>query len=190
MESGKGYHTVPIEDLDRAKESDSVWAEWNPLRDLLAGHDSGWRTRDVQIQCEQQPGMAVPPEVLRLAIRCARKFGGPVLDLCCGTGRFALPLAQAGYEVVGLDYNEDLVCFGYIRPAGTTDAPLTFYEAIRQMSWQEALLLLCITVLELAEVYHRFDGDHHRFDAWMVLLKGKCWRRPDEEARRGEKGVV
>jgi len=32
-----------------------------------------------------------------------KESGGPVLDLCCGTGRFALMLANQGYEVVGVD---------------------------------------------------------------------------------------
>ena len=33
----------------------------------------------------------------------ARKSGGPVLELGCGTGRVAIPVAQAGIEVVGVD---------------------------------------------------------------------------------------
>jgi SAM-dependent methyltransferase len=33
----------------------------------------------------------------------ARRFGGPVLDAMCGTGRLAIPLAQAGFETVGMD---------------------------------------------------------------------------------------
>src|SRR6185503_10941179 len=33
----------------------------------------------------------------------ARKMGGPVLDLACGTGRVAFPLAQAGFDVTGVD---------------------------------------------------------------------------------------
>ena len=33
----------------------------------------------------------------------ARKVGGPVLDLACGTGRVAFPLALAGFDVTGLD---------------------------------------------------------------------------------------
>jgi ubiquinone/menaquinone biosynthesis C-methylase UbiE len=33
----------------------------------------------------------------------AKKTGGPVLDVACGTGRVAFPLARAGVEVVGLD---------------------------------------------------------------------------------------
>ncbi len=33
----------------------------------------------------------------------ARKTGGPILDLACGTGRVAFPLARAGFDVTGLD---------------------------------------------------------------------------------------
>jgi len=33
----------------------------------------------------------------------ASETGGPLLELACGTGRLAIPLAEAGFEVVGLD---------------------------------------------------------------------------------------
>ena len=33
----------------------------------------------------------------------ARRTGGPILELGCGTGRIAVPLAQHGHHVVGLD---------------------------------------------------------------------------------------
>ena len=33
----------------------------------------------------------------------ARRSGGPVLDLGCGTGRVAIPIAQAGVAILGLD---------------------------------------------------------------------------------------
>lgn len=33
----------------------------------------------------------------------ARRFGGPVLELACGTGRLLAPLAQAGFAVTGVD---------------------------------------------------------------------------------------
>jgi SAM-dependent methyltransferase len=35
--------------------------------------------------------------------RLAREAGGPVLELACGTGRVALPLAEHGLEVTGVD---------------------------------------------------------------------------------------
>jgi SAM-dependent methyltransferase len=33
----------------------------------------------------------------------ARRFGGPVLELACGTGRLLAPLAQAGLDATGVD---------------------------------------------------------------------------------------
>ncbi|HJO81545.1 MAG TPA: class I SAM-dependent methyltransferase, partial [SAR202 cluster bacterium] len=35
--------------------------------------------------------------------------GGPVLELGCGTGRVAIPITQAGVEVVGVDYSEAML---------------------------------------------------------------------------------
>jgi SAM-dependent methyltransferase len=40
-----------------------------------------------------------------LAGRC----GGPVVELGCGTGRVALHLARRGYEVIGLDRDQELL---------------------------------------------------------------------------------
>jgi ubiquinone/menaquinone biosynthesis C-methylase UbiE len=39
----------------------------------------------------------------------ALKSGGPVLELGCGTGRLAVPLARAGLEVVGVDRSESML---------------------------------------------------------------------------------
>jgi SAM-dependent methyltransferase len=36
-------------------------------------------------------------------ISLARRTGGPVLEVGCGTGRVLVPLAQAGFSVVGID---------------------------------------------------------------------------------------
>ena len=36
-------------------------------------------------------------------VDCARRYGGPVLELGAGNGRVAIALARAGLEVVGVD---------------------------------------------------------------------------------------
>ena len=36
----------------------------------------------------------------------AKAIGGPVLELCCGTGRVAIPLAADGHKVVGAELSE------------------------------------------------------------------------------------
>jgi len=38
-----------------------------------------------------------------LWLEYAKKCGSPILELACGTGRVLLPMAQAGFEVVGVD---------------------------------------------------------------------------------------
>ena len=38
-------------------------------------------------------------------VKQAKIFGGPVLELACGTGRIAIPIAQEGLSVVGLDFS-------------------------------------------------------------------------------------
>ena len=42
-------------------------------------------------------------------VGAARESGGPVLELGCGTGRVAIPIAEAGLDVVGLDSSEAML---------------------------------------------------------------------------------
>jgi 2-polyprenyl-3-methyl-5-hydroxy-6-metoxy-1,4-benzoquinol methylase len=39
----------------------------------------------------------------------AKKYGGPVLELACGTGRLSIPLARAGFSVTGIDHSEAML---------------------------------------------------------------------------------
>ena len=38
-----------------------------------------------------------------------RRFGGPVLDLACGAGRFSIPLAREGFRVTAMDQSEGML---------------------------------------------------------------------------------
>lgn len=39
----------------------------------------------------------------------ARKTGGPVLDVACGTGRMTIPLAEQGYDMTGVDITPEML---------------------------------------------------------------------------------
>lgn len=41
--------------------------------------------------------------------RQVQQWGGPVLELACGTGRIAIPLAPDGHRVAGLDLSETML---------------------------------------------------------------------------------
>jgi SAM-dependent methyltransferase len=45
----------------------------------------------------------------------ARRSGGPVLELACGTGRLAIPIAQAGVEIVGLDLSPPMLAHAHMK---------------------------------------------------------------------------
>ncbi len=42
-------------------------------------------------------------------VREAKSCGGPVLELGCGTGRVAIPVAQAGVQITGVDNSPDML---------------------------------------------------------------------------------
>ncbi len=56
----------------------------------------------------------------------AERTGGPILDLACGTGRIAIPLAKRGFAVTGVDLAAPMLAHAR-RKSGT--APLRWVEA-------------------------------------------------------------
>jgi len=51
-------------------------------------------------------------------LELALATGGPVLELACGTGRLTAPLGRAGFPVVGLDLDTDMLTVARRRCAG------------------------------------------------------------------------
>lgn len=51
----------------------------------------------------------------------ARESGGPLLELACGTGRLTIPLAEAGFEVVGLDRSAAMLGVARAKAAALSD---------------------------------------------------------------------
>lgn len=57
------------------------------------------------------------PDWLRFAEQAWDKYGKPrtVVDLGCGTGNIAVPLAQQGYDVIGIDLSEDMLAVAHAK---------------------------------------------------------------------------
>ena len=56
-------------------------------------------------------------------LELAREFGGDVLELCCGTGRVAIPLARDGHNVIAVDLSAGMLdAFGRNLDNETADA--------------------------------------------------------------------
>ena len=69
--------------------------------------NSGWSSYPVDVWNERRPPQKLGD--LQFWKYCAERFGSPILDLCCGNGRIAIPLAELGYAVVGIDVNEGFI---------------------------------------------------------------------------------
>ncbi len=53
-----------------------------------------------------------PPQIagdIAFYERLARETGGPALELACGTGRIALPLAERGLDITGVDVSDGML---------------------------------------------------------------------------------
>src|SRR5262245_53619005 len=56
----------------------------------------------------------------------AREYSGPVLELGCGTGRIAIPLAQNGVNITGLDVMRGMLALAKRKAA---ELPIEWVEA-------------------------------------------------------------
>ncbi|MGF1635076.1 MAG: class I SAM-dependent methyltransferase [Phycisphaerae bacterium] len=83
-----------------------------------------------------------------------------VLEVACGTGRAAIPLAQAGHAVVGFDYDPDLLAVARRKrdAVGLSDAELTLVHADalklnlgRRFDWAVLLFNTFLNFTTLAE---------------------------------------
>jgi SAM-dependent methyltransferase len=59
--------------------------------------------------------LAEDPGDLDLYLALAARSGGPVLELAVGTGRLAVPLAAAGFEVIGVDTDAAMLARARLR---------------------------------------------------------------------------
>jgi SAM-dependent methyltransferase len=81
-----------------------------------------------------------------------------LLDVCCGSGRHAVPLARSGYRVVGVDFNERVI-EAAARAAGGV-AGLTFVTAdMRQLRAVTAVFPPFDGVVNLWQSFGFFDDD-------------------------------
>ena len=100
--------TSPAGKAERVPPEDKDWnAEWMRLSDRReADHDAAFwdrRARDFRGGDEASPYVAGFIEHMRL------RPGESVLDVGCGSGALALPLARAGHEVVAVDFSAGML---------------------------------------------------------------------------------
>ena len=89
-----------------------------------------------------------------LYLSLARESGGPILELGCGSGRTLVPLAEAGFEIVGLDNSKAMLAWAR--------------ERIRAGGLEESIDLVEGEMISF-DLGRRFPLITVPFNAWMHL---------------------
>ena len=93
----------------------------------------------------------------------ARRTGGPILELGCGTGRVAVPIAQDGHHVVGLDRSAAMLERAE-RRARRANVDVRWVEGdMRAFSFDEAFALIFVAF----NSFLMLDPD----DRWSCLAR-------------------
>ncbi len=115
------------------------------------------------------------PFYLNMALRT----GDPILEVACGTGRVLLPLAEAGYHVVGVDISERMLALARqkVEAAGLADRVTLVHADARTLDLGRDFALIFIaansfmhhdTLEEQQEVLARLR-DHLRPGGLLIL---------------------
>jgi SAM-dependent methyltransferase len=97
----------------------------------------------------------------------AKRAGGPVLELGCGTGRIAIPIAQSGVDIVGLDQSASMLAHARAKAeaAGVS------------ISWVEADCRTFALGRRFAFIFMAFNSMQHLHDhASLAALFGRVRR--------------
>lgn len=93
--------------------------------------------------------------VLEFYLRQIARFGQPVLELACGTGRFTVPLAQAGLNIIGLDISGHMLDMAE-RKAAERGIDVRFVQGdIRDFDLNQQFRFIFIPTQSLSHLHDR-----------------------------------
>lgn len=115
-----------------------------------------------------------------------------ILELCCGTGRLTLPIAQDGYNICGVDYTPSMLEQAKLK-ASEAGVDINFIEAdIRTLNLQEKFDFIFIPFNSIHHLYRNEDlfnalkvVQTHLKDGGMFLLD--CFNPNIQYIVEGEK---
>lgn len=99
----------------------------------------------------------------------AQETGGPILEVGVGTGRVALPLAQAGYDVVGVDSSQEMLEMAARRQQGMS--------LDNRVKWVQADFRDFELDSRFPLIYCAYNTFLHLIDEQDQLNALRCWRR-------------
>ena len=120
--AGANVHPLPCRGEGRRERSERGVGGPRQARACPGSKRRPWYetafTRDYLERYKHRSDEAARTDLPFLLSALALPPGARVLDLCCGAGRYARALADAGYHVVGVDLSKDLLRMARARSRG------------------------------------------------------------------------
>lgn len=106
----------------------------------------------------------------------AKQFGPPILELACGTGRITIPIAQQGFEIVGIDKSEKMLARA--KEKAGNQYPITWHrEDVRAFDLKRKFKLIIFPFNSIAHLHDLASIDacfkslrNHLDDAGRFIL--------------------
>ena len=96
-------------------------------------------------------------DVLNFYRRQVARYGEPVLELACGSGRLTIPLADEGINITGMDLSEDMLDLATLK-ASKRGAGLRLVQGdMRTFELGEKFKFIFIPAQSLSHLYTRTD---------------------------------
>lgn len=94
-------------------------------------------------------------DLLQFYRQQAERYGEPVLELACGSGRLTIPLARAGINISGLDLSEEMLNLARSK-AAEAGVNVRFLQGdMRSFELGETFKLICIPAQSLSHLHTR-----------------------------------
>jgi SAM-dependent methyltransferase len=105
-------------------------------------------------------------EYPRFWVELAQEYGDPVLELACGTGAKAVPIAQAGLAVTGIDSSEAMLAEARLKAAAAGVATTWRLADMRSFELEERFPLILLLANSICHLLTRQD-----LEACLVSVK-------------------
>ena len=92
---------------------------------------------------------------LNFYCRQVARYGEPVLELACGSGRFTIPLAKDGIKITGVDISEDMLALAKSK-ASQNEVSIRFHQGdMRSFDLGEKFKFIFIPAQSLSHLHTR-----------------------------------
>ncbi len=129
-----------------------------------------------------------PPVALSFYIKQARAAGNPILEPMCGSGRFLIPLMQAGFEITGVDASFEMLAACRERAISLGLSPPLYQQKLHHMALPNVFQLAIIPAGSFCLLTDRDEARQALMQIFHALVPGATfvveidqWLEPQEE---------